>query len=208
MRTNDCGDGAGMTRTLAKRHWLTAVWGNPMARDVDRWQAGLRLALVTLWVLLLPIAAVIGFVVSSDGLDKVHQQARDRVATTAVLTEAAPAMVFTASGVPVLGTTPVPAQWAAGDGTTHYGRVPAQAGSVAGTRVDIWTDRSGALTDAPLSSGGAVVTGVLVTVSMMTFWALLLAAVLKFFANYFDRRRSAEWDRDWERAAATWFGHR
>lgn len=204
MRTNDSGDCAAMVRTLAKRSWLTAVWGNPLARDVDRRQAGLRMVLITLWVLVIPIAAVVGYLVSSDGLAKVHTQARDRVATTAVLTEPAPAMVFTASGVPVLGTTPVAARWEAPDGTTHHGNIPAQAGSVVGTTVDIWTDRSAAPAEAPLSSTGAVVTGILVTVFMTLFWGLLLAGVLKFCARTFDHRRSAEWDRDWARVAPLW----
>ena len=208
MRTNDSGDGAAMVRTLAKRSWLTAVWGNPLARDVDRWQAGLRMVLITLWALLIPIAAVVGYLVSADGLDKVHTQARDRVATTAVLTAPAPAMVFTASGVPVLGTTPVAAQWAAPDGSTHHGNVPAQAGAVVGTTVDVWTDRSGALAGAPLTSSGAVITGILVTLAMTLFWGLLLAAVLRFCANTFDRRRSAQWDRDWARVAPLWFRRR
>ncbi len=208
MRTNDSGDGAGVTRMLAKRNWLTAVWGNPLARDVDRWHACLRRVLITLWTLLLPVAAVTGYLASADGLDRARAQSHDRFATTAVLTKAAPAMVFTASGVPVLGTTAVPAQWAATDGTARYGQVPAEAGSVVGTRVQIWTDRSGALTDAPHSTSGAVVDGLLVALGMMIFWALLLAGVLKLSANKFDRRRSAEWDRDWLRVAPIWFKHR
>jgi hypothetical protein len=205
MRTNDSGDGAAMTRTLAKRNWLTAVWGNPLARDVDRWHAGLRMVLITLWAVLLPVAAVTGYLVSSDGLDRARTQAHDHIATKAVLTEAAPAMVFTASGVPVMGNTAVAAQWVAVDGTTRSGHVPAQSGSVVGTPVDIWTDRSGALIGEPKSPSGAVVDGVLVALGMMLFWGLLLAGVLKCCANRFDRRRSAEWDRDWMRVAPMWF---
>ncbi len=208
MRTNDSGDGAGVTRMLAKRNWLSAVWGNPLARDVDRWHAGLRMVLITLWALLLPVAAVTGYLASSDGLDKAHSQSHDRFATTAVLTKAAPAMVFTASGVPVLGTTQVPAQWAATDGTPRFGNVPAEAGAIVGTTVQIWTDRSGALTEPPLSTSGAVVDGILVALGMLVFWALLLAGVLKLSADKFDRRRSAEWDRDWLRVAPIWFKHR
>jgi hypothetical protein len=204
MRLNDPGDGAGMARTLSRRNWLTSVWGNELARDVDRWQAGVRLVLVALFVVMVPLAAVIGWMVAADDLHKGQSQSQDRTATTAVLTTAAPPMVFTASGVPVLGTTAVPAEWSAPDGSTRVGHVPSQAGSVVGTRVDIWVDSTGALVDAPLSSTGSVVTGLLVGVGMLTVWGLLLAGGMRFCANVFDRGRRSKWERDWDRVAPLW----
>ncbi len=208
MRTNDSGDGAGIARTLANRNWLRAVWGNPLARDVDKWQAGVRTVLITLWIMVLPAAAVVGYLVSSDGVEQARAQAHSRIATTAVLTEAAPAMIFTASGAPVLGTTPVAARWAGSDGSTHVGTVLAQSGSVVGTTVDIFTDRSGALADPPLSASGAIITGLLVSLGMIMVCGVLLAGALKFCADTFDRRRSASWDRDWIRVAPLWFPQR
>lgn len=204
MRTNDSGDGAGMAQTLSRRNWLTSVWGNDLARDVDRWQAGVRLVLIALFVVMLPVAAVIGWMVAADDLHKGQSQSRERTATTAILTAAAPPMVFTASGVPVLGTTAVAAEWAAPDGSTKVGHVPSQAGSVVGTRVDIWVDETGAIVEPPLSSTGSVVTGLLVTVGMLTVLGLLLAGGMRFCANAFDRGRQARWDRDWVRVAPLW----
>ena len=155
MRSNEF-DSAGVgARPRVRRHWLRGVWGNPLARPADRWQAGLRIVLITAWALALPLAATVSSVLVANGLQSIDRSTGTQTQTSAVLLADVPSiMVFSDSVVPPT-VDDVQASWTAPDGTARTGPVSALAGLPAGSRVEIWIDRSG----ARVSRTGATVGG-------------------------------------------------
>jgi hypothetical protein len=203
MDTNDSAEARAMARTLARRNWLSGVWGNSLARGADRWQAGLRMTLLAIWIVALPAAATMGSLIAADGLRAVQHQEKS-TPTTAVLLTDAPKVTFTSYGMPVQRTSDVSARWLAADGSTRTGVVAAQSGSLAGARVDIWLSDSGNPVGPPASAGAAVGMGIGVGVGSWIGLGLLLIAVMKFSVLALDRGRRADWERDWQRVAPLW----
>jgi len=191
---------------IPRRHWLAGVWGNPLARSADRWQAGVRLLFIWVWLVALPVAAVAGSMVGSDALQDAKDQAHQRTAAIAVLTSDAPLLTYTSGGIPILSTSEVAARWTATDGSPRTGTVVAVAGSLAGATVPIWVDRSGAVVAAPIGTADAIGVGVFVGLGGWLGLGVLLAGTSWLAVLALDRGRRAEWDRDWARVAPLWQG--
>ena len=204
MGRNDSGAGRPVGGPVPRRGWLAGVRGNSLARPADRWQARLRVLLITLGLLMLPLAATVGSLVTADGLHAADVQARDRSSTVAVLTADAPALQFTEGGAPVSTADPVAVDWFAPDGSPRTGALTAAPGMLAGSTIRIWVDHSGNLVEAPTTSSAALTGGVVVGVGMMVTWGLVLMLALRLTAAGLDRRRRADWDRDWARVAPIW----
>ncbi len=197
MTSNESASLTGKARALLARHWLRGVWGNPLARSADRWQAGLRIVLVTLWALALPVAATVSSLLVANGLQSIDQATGDATQTSAVLTADAPMAMMFADGVAPSPADQVPASWVAPDGTTRSGPVGAMSGMPAGTRVEIWVDASGTRVNPPEPPSGAVGEGIAVGVGIWLGWGILLALVFWLSVLSLDRGRQAEWDREW-----------
>ena len=197
MHSNDSGRGAGRARARPRRHWLSGVWGNPLARPADRWQAGLRIVLISLWALALPLAATVSSLLAANGLQTIDQAAGDETRTSAVLLVDAPMSMMFSDGVAPSAADDVPASWTAPDGTTRSGPVGAMPGMLAGARIDIWIDASGTQVNPPEPPSGAVGDGVLVGVGIWLCWGIVLAMVFWLSVLSLDRGRRADWDREW-----------
>jgi hypothetical protein len=104
-------------------------------------------------------------------------------------------------------TLAAPARWTAG-GREHTGRVPAGPGDRPGQAVRVWVDGAGHPVSAPAGQSdlplriGLAVTG--------TELGLACVLVLAGWAGRWllDRRRLAEWDRDWRVTAPRWTAER
>ena len=197
MPSNESASGTGKARALLRRHWLRGVWGNPLARSADRWQAGLRIVLITLWALALPVAATVSSLLAADGLQSIDQATGNATQTSAVLSADAPMIMMFADGVAPSAADEVPASWIAPDGTTRSGPVGAMPGMPAGARVEIWVDASGTQVNPPEPPSGAVGDGILVGVAIWLGWGIVLALVFWLSVLSLDRGRRAEWDREW-----------
>jgi hypothetical protein len=197
MPSNEPASGTGKARALFRRHWLRGVWGNPLARSADRWQAGLRIVLISLWALALPLAATVSSLLVANGLQSIDQATGEATQTSAVLSADAPRITMFGDGVAPVVADHVPASWTAQDGTTRSGPVSAFSGMSAGERVDIWIDSSGTKVDTPKPPSGAVGEGILVGVAIWLGWGILLALVFWLSVLSLDRGRRAEWDREW-----------
>lgn len=95
-------------------------------------------------------------------------------------------------------------RWTAPDGSTRTDEVRVVPGTPAGDRVTVWTDRSGALTAAPVGAGEArlhaALLGVLASASV---GGVVLGAAWLVRARL-DRRRMEQWDAEWERIDTRW----
>jgi len=193
-----------MTRRLSRRSWLAGVKGNTLARPTDRRHARLRVFCIAVWFVALPVAAVVGLLFAADGLHEAATQAQDRTPATAVLLADAPKVTLTANGTAVISSTQVAARWTAPDGSSRTGTVPANTGAVAGTKVPIWLDKSGSPVDPPVTSGAAVGMGLGVGAGSWLALGAILLLSFRLGVRALDRRRRAEWERDWQRVAPIW----
>jgi len=197
MPSKESASGTGRARALLRQHWLRGVWGNPLARSTDRWQAGLRIVLIALWALALPVAATVSSLLVADGLQTIDQSAGQATQTSAVLSADAPKAMIFADGVAASAADEVPASWVAPDGTTRSGPVGAMPGMPAGARVEIWVDAAGKQVNPPEPPSGAVGEGILIGVGIWFGWGIVLALVFWLSVLSLDRGRRAEWDREW-----------
>ena len=101
MTINDPGHRARWDPQPIPRNWLAGVRGNSLARRVDRQQAGLRRLCGGIWTLALPLAVLLGLLISSAGVRAASVQAHDRTPATAELLADAPKASLTATGAAV-----------------------------------------------------------------------------------------------------------
>jgi len=79
--------------------------------------------------------------------------------------------------------------------------VGANSGALAGMVIPIWMDGAGRPVDPPVSSGAAIAMGVRISIGTWHGAGVLLLILLKAGGTALDRRRRAEWDREWQRVA-------
>ncbi|MFF8395247.1 hypothetical protein [Streptomyces sp. NPDC016172] len=193
-----------MTRTRRGNVAGVRLWrwrNNPLRRRSDRLEAW---TVLLAWVLA-ALGGVIAGLVAAGGVDRsLAEQRAESQAVRAVLTERAPKtpqVTTDGSGGHTVWAT---VRWTAPDGSQHTGRAEAEPAAAAGTRVTVWTDRSGELVDTPLtpteSMFQAAGTGVLAGAgTAATVWACGRLVRMRL-----DRLRLAAWDAEWARVGPQW----
>ncbi|RJQ85496.1 hypothetical protein D5S19_14035 [Amycolatopsis panacis] len=169
-----------------------------MARSSDRVQAALLLVSVLIGLAAIPFCAAAGSeLYARQKQVSVHQLADRSPATATLLADGPPVTFGGRSGV-LAGSAPTEATWRAPDGSRRVGMVTAESGTHRGDQVPTWIDRSGQVVAPPLTGPGvladAVCAGLSLWVASCSVLALLCAAVV-FGLN---RRRWAEWQREWD----------
>jgi hypothetical protein len=183
-----------------------AVWGNPLARNIDRTEATLFVCALWIWFLALPVLATIGSSWHSDLSQASADQERDRTKTTALLLEDAPPYLSGELGAAVVELPRAKAQWVGPDRSEHTGTVPSAGRGRSGDRVPIWVDQVGNITDPPLDGTTATAIVVLATAGAWISFGALLGSVVMALGHRFNRQRLANWDRDWQRIEPLWSG--
>ena len=188
------------------RRFAFSVHGNTMARASDRTEAALITLLVVIWVLCLPIAAAGGSKLWADiaGTDRPQQQT---YSTTAELLAPTEFEHLSADGTQLGGTSSVQARWSGANGIQETGDIQAPDGLSAGTRVQIWLDRSGVVTTAPVSSATAAVQAVIVATVGWVGLGFLLAAIFWIVRCRLNKARFADWESEWRQIGPQWTTH-
>jgi hypothetical protein len=171
----------------------------PLKRTSDRVEFLSRVVLVLALLAATPAGLAVGTATYTGVLATAEHQAVTRSPTTATLLADAPAKNGTGTaGVPTSAT------WTAPGGASRTGQVDAPAGARAGTTVDVWVDRAGALTDRPLTSGEVVGQGVVVGV--LTGLGLVIAGLSSHLVVLvlLERRRLRRWEAGWAAVAPLW----
>lgn len=182
-------------RQIHDRPFVFSVWGNPLARAVDRVEAALIVLLLGIWLLTLPVAAVAGSITWASISDNTHAQ--QAVPVTAQL-------LASTDAAQVSGYSTVPARWTDTDGVARTGLVQADDGLQSGDRFEIWLDRSGAVTTAPMTTLSAAIQAVIVATATWNGCGLVLAAVFLTGRRLLDTRRISAWRSDWQRVGPLW----
>lgn len=195
------GSTGGRVRVLVRRF---ALGSGPLKRTSDRVQMAARL-LVLLAVLAAPAVAVgAAGAVRSDLESTAAAQAADRHRVQAVVAETTTTTVPAESGDPPVTVVRATVRWPAPDGSARRASVLVPQATAVGSTVQVWADRMGRMTTAPLGRAGigsAVATVVVATVLGLPLMAWGVYGLLCLALDV-SRRRS--WTRDWERAEREW----
>lgn len=186
------------------RSLMFTVWHNPMARSCDRGRAALALALIGLWILAFPVAAIAGSMIWANGSATAARDNAERTKVTAELLTDAPLPQLSSHGFPLNNPTPATATWVAGNGTVQTGLIPVSAGQYAGDHVSIWLDRSGAVTEPPLNVSDAAARAVIVGLGGWLVVGLVLASLYGLVRRSLNARSRARWDAEWQLVEPLW----
>jgi len=111
------------------------------------------------------------------------------------------------AGTPLGGTSSAQARWSGANRVEETGQTQAAAGLTAGTRVQIWLDRSGVMTTAPVSSTTAAVQVVIVAAVGWVGLGILLAAIFWIVRRRLNKTRFADWESEWRQIGPQWTAH-
>lgn len=186
--------------------WLRAQFGravrglwpdhNPLRRTCDRVEAGIVGALIALFVVCAPLAAVFAARFAYDAslaAERAQQAKRHQV--PAVLVDDASSAEYGATAL---------AQWTAPDGAVRASEIIVRPGSKAGTAFRLWVDASGRLTGSPMRESDVAGNVVVVAVATVAAVGILLLGAGASAHLILGRKRLAAWDADWRATEPQW----
>ena len=164
---------------------------NPLRRASDRAEAGIAALLIGALLLGAPLIALLTWRLTFTGTftttNAIHDGWRQ---VSAVLQADEPGWTGDYG-------SPVPVRWQGRNGVPHTGQTLAAPGARAGTRVTVWTNASGQLSDTPMSPRQAVTQADLAAGIAVLLWALFLLSTGLLAEHLLERRRLAAWETDW-----------
>lgn len=173
-------------RPLDSRH--------PLMRPVDRAEARMHRILVTLFLMSVPFAAVVGVTLfHSQQSSALELAARTSTVQASTTIEAPAGVVASDQFSPVEPTVLTPATWTL-DGTKHVGSVPVAAHSPAGTTLPITVDDQGRRTSPPPTGVDVAVVSVFGAGALIGLIALALVVTRSALVRIYDRTRERDWD--------------
>ncbi len=172
---------------------------NPLRRAADRVETVVLAVLVAAFLIGGPFAALAaGAWVHGTAQRAQRAQEASRWQVTGVVL----AVAESAAGENLIWRAQ--ARWRAPDGREVTRQVPVPSGTRAGGKLQVWTDRTGDFTTAPLldsqvadqttsaqALGVAATAGVLTLAGALALWTL-------------NKRRMAAWDADWQATGPRW----
>ncbi|MFF9785842.1 MULTISPECIES: hypothetical protein [unclassified Streptomyces] len=174
-----------------RRLWLRS----PLKRGTDVAEAWMLLATAALIAVLAPTVGV----TAASAVDAASQPQRQGWhSVSAVLTEDAPARIGVDSSNGPGGRVHATVRWTATDGTVRTGETAVAPGLRTGDRTTAWLDRDGSLLRDPRTPGDAVAQSIAVGVVTASGTGLLLLGANKAGVLLLNRRRYAQWEKDWE----------
>ena len=194
-------NGTSNSLRLCRRLWPRR---SELMRRADWLEAALGVAVITLALMLVPVALAVGSETYANQVRAGNEQSLTRHPATATLVADAPPQPVGTRGEAVSGASQVPARWTLPNGTERAGTVRADNGTRAGDPVSIWLDESGNLTDGPITDGQAASAGLAVAIGLWVCAAAVLSVIFLLARAGLNRARSAAWQREWARVEPDW----
>lgn len=180
----------------------------PLRRRPDVFEAWACLVLgAALWLGAPAAGLATGWTVYAEGSATVAEQTASRHRVHAVLTRDAPMPNPSADGTADEARYPVPVRWS-GPGGGRETIAPVPAGLKRGDPVDVWLDDRGRGTEPPAASADVWLNAVAAGSGAAAFAAVSVAGLRLAVRRTADRRRMAEWEREWSRTEPLWSGRR
>jgi hypothetical protein len=176
--------------------------GNPLRRGIDRVERALWLLLAVAFVIAVPLLVpMAGNVTRADNLRLLTAE-RSWHEVRAVLLAPAPARV---DGFSTSAVVWVSGRWQAPSGARHTGLVPTTPGTPAGSRVPIWVDRHGAVTDLhPVTAGVVMLRTIMIEILTAIGLAMTAAGLGCLVRWLMNKRRMAYWAVEWACFGPRW----
>ncbi|MFI0151184.1 Rv1733c family protein [Streptomyces lydicus] len=173
----------------------------PLRRGTDVAESWMILVTGVLVAVLAPAAGV----TAAGAVDAAAQrQSHDWHSVSAVLTADPPARIGVDSPSGAAGRVHVTVRWTAGDGAVRTGETAVAPGLRAGDRTTAWLDRHGALVRDPLTPADSLAQTIAVGTVAASGSGLLLVGAERAGAALLNRRRAAQWEREWAEVDAEW----
>ena len=172
---------------------------NPLKRGTDRAEA---------WaVLAAGLVLAVGAPAAGTGAALIAEASAPGPApswhpVSAVLTRKAPDVSggIGSSGLQVRA----PVLWRAADGTSHTGRALVAPDTPAGSRITIWLDPGGTLRDNPADPRETMARAIAYGAVAASGTAVVAGGGYAFVRSRLDRRRDAQWAREWALIGPQW----
>ena len=176
---------------------------NPLRRATDRVETVVLALLVAAFLIGAP------FVAGAAGA-WIHGMARQEQLAQEASRSPATAVVLSVATSPVGGgalALEAQARWRAPGGQEVTHEVPVPSGTVAGAKVQVWTDRAGDFTGAPLSDSQVAQQTTIAEVTGVAAAAVASALAAALALWTINKRRMADWDADWHATGPRWTTH-
>lgn len=174
-------------------------------RGTDRVEDAAAWFLMSLGLMLVIVAVLVGVGVHADELERARGQQVTRVEVVAVLVVDAPVAISEYNGArPYIRAT---ARWTGADGVPCEGPVPVWSGAPAGTEVRIWVDRDCRVRPAPTNALNALMAGVMGAFAVMLVGGMTLGGVWSVVRRATAARNATHWEREWARVGPEWTRH-
>ncbi|WP_328390231.1 hypothetical protein OHS81_35630 [Streptomyces sp. NBC_00400] len=181
---------------------IRLLWrDNPLKRGTDVAESWMFLTTAVLIAVTAPAAGV----AAASALDTSSQrQGHEGKSVSAILTEDPPARIGVDSAGGAGGRVHATVRWTATDGTVHTGETTVAPGLRAGDRTTAWINRYGSLLRDPAAPGEAVAQSIAVGIVAASTTGLLLIGANKAGVVLLNRRRYAQWEKDWAETDFRW----
>ncbi|GLY80640.1 Rv1733c family protein [Actinoallomurus iriomotensis] len=175
---------------------------NPMRRPADRADTAAAVGLATVFLLLVPLVVMgVGHhLETSWRWAERTETARHRVTAT-LLRDAEPPVGRLGTAVPKV---PVPARWAAPDGSARFGDLRVPSGEKAGGTAAVWIDGEGRSVDPPLRRSQLAGQKAIVSGFALAALSFALIGARQAVRHVLDRRRMACWEEEWSAVEPRW----
>jgi hypothetical protein len=181
--------------TTHRRPLIMRVWGNPLARGVDRAEAAIVLALILVWLLSLPLIATVGSVEWTRIDAQLAAQRVTDVPVDAVISGEATLASAGRDGIAIEVTAP--AVWTGRDGRPAGGQIQVPAYPRVGQHTTVWLDPAGQVVAQPMDSATAAFLTVLTVAAAWVLFGAMLTALWWLLRRRLDRTRWEVWDLEW-----------
>ncbi|MFF8910644.1 Rv1733c family protein [Streptomyces olivaceoviridis] len=187
-----------------RRRTRLPLWrwrSNPNRRRDDVLEAWL---LLLVWALMGVGGTIVGLATGNAAEQVFAQQREERITVRAVLLNDVPRAPTSGMGRDLASAQ---VRWTATDGSAHRGMTLVSTGRRAGSMVRIWIDAQGKLSTQPPTPTRAAVEAGLLGASAALALSGVVFGVGSIGRCYLDRRRIAQWDREWNLVGPVW-GHK